>query len=305
MHDDRQAGVDDPHHLSGLKIIFLRAHGHEHRIAVEPLVQDDACVFHAGPEVAPPDRPPRIGAIGQNGRLFRADEIVRINVGQVGLERRHRKVWCIAHALEQPCDVWRRPHHVGVGRVLEAFGHDTGHLHCRQIEVANDLRRAARLHPGFRSLQQRAGDFGIVRAIEESELAAARAMSAVRGVVDRGDDAADGPAIAVRGEQLERAATVSRQGVALRVEETIEIRPHGRYVRRCRIIRIERNVEGGAPVARAEFDHEAAARLKISSPIRCAAAISLSARISDEICGSEKMASRIGCCDSRITCVAS
>jgi hypothetical protein len=42
MHDDRQAGVDNPHHLSGLKIILFRAHGHEHRIAVESLVQDDA-----------------------------------------------------------------------------------------------------------------------------------------------------------------------------------------------------------------------------------------------------------------------
>jgi hypothetical protein len=50
-------------------------------------------------------------------------------------------------------------------------------------------------------VEQRVGDLSVVDTIEEAERAVARAMLAIGGVVDRGGDPTDRPAVAMGGER--------------------------------------------------------------------------------------------------------
>lgn len=80
------------------------------------------------------------------------------------------------------------------------------------------------------------------------------------------DDPAHWRAVTVRGEQLKPAMPLRHQRVASRIEDAIEIAPHGRDIAAVRGIDIARNRNGGGAIAGAQGDQGRTQHKRTAAP---------------------------------------
>ena len=132
---------------------------------MEPIVEQQPRLLHSLGKGALADRGESEVRRIERGRR-------RGSLGQIDLEGGHGEEAGKAIGLEHPGQPRCTDDHVGIGGLLEAAGHYPALLHGGEIEVADQLVHPFVACEVFGGIEQQAGRFGVLGAIEITELRA-------------------------------------------------------------------------------------------------------------------------------------